>query len=108
MRKMSLLLSAALLFVGTTFAAGPADKPMKKLSTQIHEMLDKNTFEVAEDLTADVRFTLNREGEIVVLSINTDSEAFAGFVKGRLNYQRVELDAIEEGKIYTVPVRITA
>lgn len=108
MRKMSLFLSAALLFVATTFAADPADKPTKKLATQIQEMLDNNNFKVVDDLTADVRFTVNQEGEIVVLSIDTDSNRLAGFVKGRLNYQKVELVAVEEGKIYTVPVRITS
>ncbi|NKI32934.1 hypothetical protein [Croceivirga thetidis] len=108
MRKISLFLSAALLFVATSYAAGPADGPTKNLSEQIHAMLDGNTLEVRDDLTADVRFTVNQEGEIVVLSIETKSEALEGFVKGRLNYQKVELSQVKEGKIYTVPVRITA
>ena len=31
-----------------------------------------------------------------------------GFVKARLNYQKVNLANVEEGKVYTIPVRIQA
>ncbi len=109
MKKLSLVLFAALLFTaGNIMAVDPTDKPVKRLAVQIQEMLENNQFDVSEDLTADVRFTINREGEIVVLSINTKNEQMVGFVKGRLNYKKVVLEKIEEGKIYTVPVRVTA
>lgn len=108
MKKTIFAIFAALLFVGNVFAVEPTANPTKKLSNQIQKMLDENSFDVVDDLTADVRFTVNKEGEIVVLSIETDSYELEGFVKGRLNYRKVELSQVEEGKIYTVPVRITA
>ena len=108
MKKTSFAIFAALLFVGNVFAVEPTVNPTKKLSYQIQEMLDENNFDVEDDLTADVRFTVNKEGEIVVLSIDTESEELKGFVKGRLNYKKVELNQVKEGKIYTVPVRIAA
>lgn len=85
------------------------EDPTKKLSTQIHELLENNSFEIEdEEMFAQVRFTLNREGEIVVLSVETEDVALEGFVKGRLNYKKVDFDYITEGKMYTVSVRITA
>ena len=109
MRKISVVLFAALLFtVGNVLAVDPVDNPNKKLSTQIQQMLKSNEFDIEDDITANVRFTLNKEGEIVVLSIDTEHKELEGFVKGRLNYKKVELNAVNEGKIYTVPVRITA
>lgn len=109
MRKISLSIFAAALFLTTNaFAADPIENPSKTLSNQIQSMLVNNNFNIVDDLTADVRFTVNQEGEIVVLSINTESVELEGFVKGRLNYQKVDFSQIEEGKIYTVPVRISA
>lgn len=108
MRKISVMLVAALLLsVGNVLANdfNPKDSS-KTLCSQIHKMLKSNSFDISEDATADVRFTINNEGEIVVLSVSTSNETLEGFVKGRLNYKKVVNG--QEGKIYTVPVRIAA
>ena len=106
MRKISLVLVASLLLsVGGVLANDNTPKdPSITLSSQIHKMLKDNSFKISEDLTADVRFTINDKGEIVVLSVSTSDKALEGFVKGRLNYKKV-VNA-QEGKTYTVPVRI--
>jgi hypothetical protein len=108
MRKISLVLVAALLLsVGNVLANDyKPENPAKKIAMQIHKMLKNNSFDVSDDLTADVRFTINNEGEIVVLSVTTSNKNLEGFVKGRLNYKKV--DNAQEGKIYTIPVRIEA
>ena len=109
MRKMSHFLAAVALFAVVSVSANTNAEPVnptKKLSVQIHEMLERNSFDVSEDLTANVQFTINKEGEIVVLSVDTADDALEGFVKGRLNYQKVELNNFKEGRTYTVPVRI--
>jgi len=110
MRKISLSFFAAALFVVGTLSAHPTEnvEPAQRLSYQIHKMLESNSFDVESDLVANVRFTLNKEGEIVVLSVDTEDVALEGFVKGRLNYQKVDIENAKEGKLYTVPVRITA
>ncbi len=111
MRKLSLVVVAAMLLVTGNVLANDTDgvKPTTSLSAQISKILSDNSFtDEASDLTAQVRFTLNSEGEIVVLSVDTDSARLEGFVKGRLNYKKVKVDTVEEGKLYTVPVRITA
>lgn len=115
MKKVSLLLvAAALLISGNVMATegkavSPAD-PDSKICTQIGDLLDDNRFELKEegDLTAFVRFTVNDEREIVVLSVETENERLEGFVKARLNYNKVSDQNLEEGKIYQVPIRITA
>nr|WP_299346686.1 hypothetical protein [Allomuricauda sp.] len=85
------------------------EKPAEKLAVQIQQMLKDNFIKLDnQELTADVRFTINKEGEIVVLSVYTESQYLEGYLKGRLNYRKVEMNQIEEGKVYTVPVRFTA
>ncbi|MBT8296822.1 MAG: hypothetical protein HKP42_10910 [Maribacter sp.] len=111
MRKLSLVFVAAMLLVTGNILANDSVKndPAKTLSTQIHDLMDDNNF-TSDDvsLTAQVRFTLNNEGEIVVLSVDTDNERFASFVKGRLNYKKVEVAGAKEGKMFTVPIKIAS
>lgn len=109
MRKISAVLVAAMLLsVGTLFANPTGnDDPLKNLSAQISELLKDNYFGQDEvELTAQVRFTLNQDQQIVVLSVDTDDLELEGFVKARLNYREVQLDGYKEGKLYTIPVRI--
>lgn len=109
MRKLSLVFAAALLFTaGNAFAIDSKTvDPSKSLTEQISELLKGNAFDVEnQDLTAHVLFTLNQNKEIVVISVETENEALEGFVKNRLNYQEVALSDFQEGKMYTVPVRI--
>ncbi len=111
MRKFSLVLFAALLFVaGSALANSNTEKPSKTLSYQIKEMLSNNSLDKEYNgMHAQVRFTFNKEGEIVVLSVDTEDASLEGFVKGRLNYKKVETSSyISEGTMYTVSVLITA
>ncbi len=110
MRKISLVFMAAALLVAGTVTANTIEpaNPAKTLSSQIHKMLDKNSFNVEDDIIAEVRFTINKESEIVVLSVDTENAVLEVFVKQRLNYKHVELENVKEGKLYTIPVRITA
>lgn len=109
MRKISLVLAVAMLLsTGSVLANDlkPKNK-VKSLSSQISEMLSENSFTTNDtDLRAQVRFTLNNEQEIVVLSIDADDEILEDFVKAKLNYKKVDLKEYQEGKLYTVGVRI--
>ncbi|WP_297765327.1 hypothetical protein [uncultured Muriicola sp.] len=110
MRKLPVVLAAALLLsAGNLFANdSKTNDPKKDLAIQISQLLKDNSFVINDhDLTAKVLFTLNKNKEIVVISVDTEDEILERFVKSRLNYQAVELAKAEEGKMYTVPVRIT-
>ncbi len=109
MKKVSLLLVAA-MFLSTVAIYANAPKksePTKSLSAQIGNLLEDNQF-TADDknLTASILFTVNKNNEIVVISVDTNNAGLESFVKGRLNYQKVEVTQNREGKMYTVPVRI--
>jgi hypothetical protein len=111
MRKISFVLVAAMLLsVGSVFANNnPKSKlePSKGLSAQIGKLLSNNSFSTNDDgSTAQVLFMLNDDKEIVVLSVDTEKEDLEGFIKSRLNYQEVDLAGNEEGKKYTVSVRV--
>ena len=109
MRKQSLVLVAAMLLSSASiFANNVKDiDPTNSLSAQIYEILSDNDFTDQDTgLHAQVRFTLNNDGEIVILSVDTESDKFESFVKSKLNYHVVEENNAEEGKMYTVSVRM--
>mgnify|MGYP003674772352 CR=1 FL=1 len=100
--------TVALALMATMSAFATKGKKVTKennLSGQIYEMLKKNQFnEDHKEMTAEVRFIVNEKGELGVLSV----EILEGFVKSRLNYQKVELENVAPGRVYEIPVRITA
>ena len=114
MRKVSLMLVAALLLsTGSIFAndskKDPKPSKTQNLSEQIGKFLNSNNLKENNlGHEAQVLFMLNRDKEIVVLSVETDQEVLEGFIKNRLNYQEVAINDFEEGKKYTVSVRIAS
>lgn len=112
MRKISFVLVAAMLLTaGSSFANNNPTKkeePSKSLTVQISELLANSNFTEEEDgQQAQVLFMLNGEKQIVVLSVDTvDDSALERYIKSRLNYQEVDLANYEEGKKYTVSVRV--
>ena len=109
MRKLPVVLVAALLLTAGNLFANDSNTtdPKKELAIQISHLLEDNSFVLNDhDLTANVLFTLNKDMEIVVISVDSEDELLERFVKSRLNYQAVDFVVAEEGKMYTVPVRI--
>ncbi|KAB5486907.1 MULTISPECIES: hypothetical protein [Flagellimonas] len=111
MKKIKVIYVAlALLATMGVFAnKGINIKMEKDLSSQIYEMLKQYPLELkSDDLTAEVRFTINNKGELVVLSVETQNDFLENYVKSRLNYKKVDVGHGGSGKIYKIPVRITA
>ena len=86
--------------------------PTKKEETAsvtkaIKVLLNKPGFEIKEDLTAKVTFMLNKEGEIVVLTVATESAQLENYIKSRLNYNELAVKLTANRK-YEVSVRLTA
>ncbi|GGW26921.1 hypothetical protein [Arenibacter certesii] len=110
MRKFNLILVAVMLLSIGSISANSRldDKPAKSLSQQIKELLSNNALRVPLDaeMSGVVYFTVNSEKEMVVLSVLTNEEALESYVKGRLNYIKVECSDYEMGITYKIPVRI--
>lgn len=111
MRKFSVLtLAIALLFSSSILATEgktETNDPETKACAQIGKLLKNPSFTLEEDqeLSAWVRFMVNDENEIVVLSVRTDDESLERYVKAKLNYQDIAGSGLEYGKTYEVPVR---
>ena len=113
MRKISFVFAAALLLsAGNIFASEvptSSENPKAKICTQIESLLEEsNGYNLgeADELSAMVRFMLNDDKEIIVLSVDTPDERLERFVKARLNYEKVSDQNLKKGKAYKIPVRV--
>ncbi|QNJ98331.1 hypothetical protein [Constantimarinum furrinae] len=109
MKKLRLILAAFGLILTTTLTA--ATKPVAVVSsptsTEIGELLQNPNFLVEQEMQANVTFVLNKDNEIVVLSVDTDNDTVDRYVKNRLNYQKLNV-SLKQGTAYKVPIRITS
>ncbi len=108
MRKVNVILMAFVLLISTTMltAANPVN-PKTNTSEEIGKLLSDPGFLIEAETTAYVTFVVNKESEIVVLSVESDNESMERYIKQRLNYKKLE-SASKQGKEYIVPVRMTA
>ncbi|MBT8263121.1 MAG: hypothetical protein KJO05_09885 [Bacteroidia bacterium] len=107
MKRFKLFLLALGLVASTTaFAANPA--PISEgtnTSKELKKMLKTPEFIVDHDMEAQVLFTLTEDNEIVILSVATDEEQVASYVKEHLNHKTLKSD-LEQGKQYVIPLKI--
>ncbi len=102
MKKLKATLMALLLLVGTTVSAVnlPKDEKDPTTSEELSELLKSPDFIVEKKQIAHVKFMLNEEHEIVVVSVKTDDAHVDSYVKNRLNYHKINAN-LEEGKVYS-------
>ena len=107
MRKLSLLVVALAVLVGTTANAAtePTTEKVPTITQEIGEFLANPDFEFGDEITAKVSFVLNKDHEVVVLSVEAENEAIESYIKGRLNYKKISAVA-QQGTQYVVPVRL--
>ncbi|WP_338356875.1 hypothetical protein [Yeosuana marina] len=104
----TLVLILAVSFSSMLFAN--ETKPVTKassLSSTISELLESPKFRIAEDVNALVTITFNKNDEMVVLCVDSESETVVKFIKERLNYKKVNSNLYSEYGKFIVPVRLT-
>jgi len=106
----TLLLVVALTFSSVLLASTNSEDlktDSSVITNEIGKLLKNPGFLVEKDIVAHVTLTLNKNNEIVVLSVDSEDDNIADYIKGRLNYN--ELPSIVDGvnKIFIVPVRVT-
>jgi len=109
MKKLNLFILAFVLFAMNVSAAvvNPV-APTAKLRAEIVDLIgtecpydyDKN------ECTAEVLFTVNTQGEIIVLSVHSPNKKADSFLKSKLNYKKVAHRPKREGEVYLLPLRI--
>lgn len=106
MKTQKALFLALAMTLTTLLHAGktPVKDISKIISTQVFELLDHPTFAINEDLDAKVMITVNKNHEIVVLSVDATNDEFESYIKSRLNYNKIT--NVAPNRTYVVPVKL--
>jgi len=75
------------------------------ITNQIVTLLESPQFILENEVSAYVTIAVNKNNEMVVLSIDTENVFVANFIKERLNYKELSVTNSPENK-FIVPVRI--
>lgn len=107
MKKLAVAFFVFAMSVTTTFATNEDDKRKeegKTLRTEIIKLI--GNYNTDKTVTADVSFMINRQGEIIVLSVNSIDKDLESYVKAVLNYQSVEKVVAKRMKVFKLPLKI--
>jgi len=85
---------------------GPTNDDHSTVTETIGKLLENPTVDVNYEAKATVMLTVNKDNELVVLSIEADNRQVASFIKSRLNYKKLDGTYDDKLKAFNVPVRI--
>ncbi len=111
MRQLkTLVLVVAITFSSVLMASTtPEDRKTESavITEQIGKLLKNPNFLVDKEIIANVKVTLNKNNEMVVLSVDSDDTQVANFIKSRLNYKKVATSIESLEHTFIVPIRVT-
>ncbi len=106
-------LKTVLLVVAITFSSvlmastNPEDRKTESAITdQVANLLKNPKFILEKEVVASVKITLNKNNELVVLSVDSQEEYISNFIKTRLNYTALPVAVNGKQKTFIVPVRV--
>ena len=109
----SLLLVAAIAFSSVLIAntnpieTNPATTGETTVITkEVYKLLKNPGFLIDHDILASVKLTINKNNEIVVLSVDSEDETVKSYIKARLNYNQLPEAYTGNVKTFIVPVRL--
>tara|TARA_R100000935_G_scaffold21876_4_gene40551 strand:+ start:110726 stop:111052 length:327 start_codon:yes stop_codon:yes gene_type:complete len=98
----TVFVALSILITSSAFAATTGTP--ETVTKEITALLDHPSFLVTQESTVMVEFILNRDNEVVVLSVDCDDAAVRNFINERLD--RKVLDSkLQQGKVFTLPVK---
>jgi hypothetical protein len=102
------LLACAVFLMNVPSAMSNPIKPTDELRAEIVDIIGFSYFDNFEDseYSAEVLFTVNSENEIIVLSVESESEEAEEYLADRMNYKKVGHTPTKYGEIYLLPVKM--
>ena len=104
----NLVLVAVFAFSTVLSASNPTTSKSEnsRLSYEIQKFLTNHDFDFKNEVTAEVMITLNKDHEIVVLSVDHDNPRIENYIKSKLNYKKLSSEYLGKDKKFIVPVKL--
>jgi len=108
MKKLAVLVFVFLMGFGQNFANDNNNIVIdQNLRNKVADLLKNPEIKLEKvDLTAKIQFTLNKNGEIVVLAVDSQNDFVIDYVKSRLNYKKVYNNFRGINRLYTLKLII--
>ena len=102
-----------LLIVAFTFSSvlsastAPTNADTDAIKFEIAKLLKHPKFVIEGDATFEVTFRVNKNNELVVLDVDSESKVISDYIKSRLNYQKILVSPLDKNKNYSVCIRLS-
>ena len=109
MKKLKLFIIVFAIFAMNAYASNTDPiKPTNQLRAEIVDFIGQNCpYEYDKnECTAEVLFTVNINGEIIVLTVISPNPKAESYLKSKLNYKKVSHTPKREGEVYLLPLRM--
>lgn len=106
MKRFKVILVMLALFLCGMSQAAVEFRDPEALRTELQELLKNHEFQLDKEVTADITFTINKNNEVVVLSVDTDESFIRSYVEKRLNYKKLQCLPKNDLDEYKMLVRI--
>ena len=105
MKKLILLIVA---LVTLNISAAEPVEPNKSLRSEIVSLLGDNfTFDFDQnEIIIEILFTVNTNGELIIVSTNAPTKSIESLIKRKLNYKKVDFIANKPGEMFLLPLKI--
>lgn len=96
-----------LFSITAAMASNPGVKSDQRLRDQIIEILETPSIEFENEIVqANIFFTLNQKGEIVILTIDSDNLLLESYIKSKLNYRKIQSGMLTAGKEFQINFKV--
>jgi hypothetical protein len=104
----TVFLALSILITSSAFATDTVTiSTPETVTKEMTALLDNPSFLVTQEQTVSVEFVLNKNNEVVVLSVDCDDADVINFINDRLNRQELD-NKLEQGKVYILPVKFVS
>ena len=104
------LLALALVFFTLGFAEAkeiPAE-PNETLRSEVVQLIGPMYFgdHSEEEFSVELLFTVNSNGELIILDVDAQNKSVRDYFKRKLNYKKVDHRPSKPGEVFLLPVKV--
>ena len=88
----------------SAYANNPSDD-LKSVSQQIEKLLKYSHNIIYDEVIVNIKFKVDKNNEIVVISDDSNNSDISKFIKTSLNLKEISLDKENNYRFYSVPIK---
>ena len=102
----TLILAIVITFSGQVSAiTNNPENDLTLVSQQIEILLNDSETTIYDDIVVTIKFELNKNNQIIVVSNDSNNYEISKFIKTRLNLKEVSIDKGNNKRFYSIPVK---